>query len=60
MNKSHRKNNGRLCLDMETFSENEKNSLRLLVESREQNPTDLLTVEELSLLRSNNYEKACW
>ena len=54
------KTNGRMCLDMETFSENEKNSLRLLVESREQNPTDLLTVEELALLRSNNYEKACW
>lgn len=45
---------------MKVFTENEIRSLRLLVESREQNPTDLLTNEELALLRSNNYEKACW
>ena len=45
---------------MVTFTENEKTSLRLLIESREHNPTDLLTAEELALLRSNNYEKACW
>lgn len=45
---------------MITFTEEEKNSLRLFVESREQNPQDILTEEELVLLRSNNYEKACW
>ena len=49
-----------MFLDMKVFTEKEISSLRLLVESREQNPTDLLTGEELALLRSNNYERACW
>ena len=49
-----------MCLDMKVFSEKEISSLRLLVESREQDPTHLLTDEELALLRSNNYERACW
>jgi len=45
---------------MNTFTDKEKTSLRLFVESRQHEPADLLTVEELALLKSNNYEKACW
>ena len=60
MNKLVRKNYDGLISDMKTFTENEMSSLRLFVESREHNPTDLLTDEELAVLSSNNYKKACW
>ena len=46
--------------DMQSFTTDEKNSLKLLVESREHDPTKLLNPEELALLKSNNYERACW
>ena len=45
---------------MNTFTSEEKNSLKLLVESQEHDPSEMLTPEELALLRSNNYERACW
>ena len=45
---------------MQGFTQDEKDSLRLLVTTRNQNAKNLLSIDQYALLQSNNYERAIW
>ena len=57
----NKKNNAEVkFLDMQSFTQDEKDSLRLLVTTRNQTAKNLLSTDQYALLQSNNYERAIW